>query len=70
LVKVSDEIVQLIIKQGNVVLVGSGEWLHRKPGETIQVTYNMPAIVQSEYLKRVQAKASLVQPELDFLFQF
>jgi hypothetical protein len=50
--------------------VGSGEWLHRKPGETIQVTYNMPAIVQSEYLKRVQAKASLVQPELDFLFQF
>jgi len=33
-----------------------------KVGETIQVTYNMPAIVQSEYMKRVQERASLVQP--------
>ena len=33
-----------------------------QPGETIQATYNMPAIVQSEYIKRVQAKAALVQP--------
>lgn len=31
-------------------------------GETISVTYNMPAIVQSEYMKRVQERASLVQP--------
>ncbi len=33
-----------------------------QPGETIQATYNVPAIVQSEYIKRVQAKAALVQP--------
>lgn len=33
-----------------------------QPGETIQVSYNMPAIVQSEYIKRVQQKASFVQP--------
>lgn len=33
-----------------------------KPGDTIQVTYNVPSIVQSEYMKRVQARASFVQP--------
>ncbi len=33
-----------------------------QPGDTIQATYNMPAIVQSEYMKRVQQKASFVQP--------
>jgi hypothetical protein len=33
-----------------------------QPGETVQVSYNMPSIVQSEYMKRVQARASYVQP--------
>ncbi len=33
-----------------------------KPGETIQVSYNMPAIVHSEYMDRVQQRASYVQP--------
>jgi hypothetical protein len=33
-----------------------------QPGETIQVSYNMPAIVQSQYMQRVQEKVALVQP--------
>jgi formate hydrogenlyase subunit 3/multisubunit Na+/H+ antiporter MnhD subunit len=33
-----------------------------KPGETIQVSYNMPAIVQSQYMQRVQERAALIQP--------
>jgi hypothetical protein len=44
---------------GYPIIVGN---CNAQSGETIQVTYNMPAIVQSEYIKRVQAKASLVQP--------
>lgn len=33
-----------------------------KPGETIEVSYNMPAIVNSQYMQRVQARASYVVP--------
>lgn len=33
-----------------------------QPGETIQVSYNMPAIMHSEYMDRVQQRASYIQP--------
>ncbi len=33
-----------------------------KPGETIEVSYNMPAIVNSQYMQRVQARSSYVMP--------
>ena len=33
-----------------------------KPGETIKVSYNMPALVNSQYMQRVQARASYVVP--------
>lgn len=33
-----------------------------QPGETIQVSYNMPAIVQSQYMQRVQERAAYFQP--------
>lgn len=32
------------------------------PGDVIQVTYNVPGVLQSEHMKRVQARASFVQP--------
>jgi len=33
-----------------------------RPGETTEVSYNMPAMVNSQYMQRVQARASYVVP--------